>query len=129
MHCGKPSLWISTARLSSIAGGGDIVDISDLLVRRRAELNAKSLLRILELATSTADLGLFNLINELSTEAIVIPLIGFLKKLVPQAHRLHGRGPPVCILEGGNQIMYRTGIGEAIQHLHRTTSGVFRFIL
>ncbi|PWT86130.1 MAG: hypothetical protein C5B58_01935 [Acidobacteria bacterium] len=64
-----------------VSYGGDIADISDLLVARRGDLNGKSILRLLELAKSSADVGLFKLIDQVATESMVDQLIGFLKSI------------------------------------------------
>jgi serine/threonine-protein kinase len=62
-----------------ISNGGSISEIGDLLVSRRAALSGKSMLRLLELAKSDPDASVFKLIDQLATDAMVGPLIGFLK--------------------------------------------------
>jgi serine/threonine-protein kinase len=64
-----------------ITYGGDLSEVADLLVSKRSGLNAKSMLRLLDLGMSDAGAGLFKLIDQLATESMVGPLIGFLKSV------------------------------------------------
>ncbi len=58
---------------------GNAADIADLLVRRKAELTAKTMLRLLDLAKTDGDAALFKLVDQIANEAMVPALIGFLK--------------------------------------------------
>jgi serine/threonine-protein kinase len=59
--------------------GGNAAEIADLLVSKKDGLTAKTMLRLLDLAKSDRDSGLFKLIDQLANEAMVPALVGFLK--------------------------------------------------
>ena len=59
--------------------GGNAADIGEFLVNKKNELTAKTMLRLLDLAKADADAALLKLIDQVANEAMVPPLIAFLK--------------------------------------------------
>lgn len=59
--------------------GDSIMDIAEILLARREAVSAKTALRLLEMAHSDSLPGIFGLIDQLANEAMVPPLLGFLK--------------------------------------------------
>lgn len=59
--------------------GGNAAELADLLMSRKADLTAKTMLRILDLAKTEGDATLLKLVDQIANEAMVAALIGFMK--------------------------------------------------
>lgn len=62
-----------------VAHGGAVPDIADILLARKEAISAKTILRLLQIAHEDHQPTLFKFVGEIANEAMVGPLIGFLK--------------------------------------------------